>query len=306
MSVASVLEGKAAAALNIINAGNISGAERLLKEVLAADPEHARANTLMSVVLLRLGKPQAAIEQADVAIGLSPTADAFCFKSMALTRLGRHTCAIDAAEAAVSAAPRYGDAAFILGQALEASGRPIEAEAEFRRAVELAPGADLFRSALGRFLMHRNDLSGAERIAAELDPSSETEAALLLRGEIAFRRNRFKEARDFALWALSQNAKSRDALRLLAQVKTQQNLLLRLLSRASLMAAGGYSRYLFAIPLGFLFAALRLSKLWSWSTNIFCSLSVAIIVMLILYESGRKLFIELIVARELAVVKLRK
>jgi len=306
MSVPFAFEAKVSAARNLVDAGNISGAERLLNEVLAADPEHARANTLMSVVLLHLGKPQAAVQQADIAIGLSPTADAFCFKAMALTRLGRHTCAIDAAEAAVRTAPRHGDAAFVLGQALEASGRPIEAEAEFRRAVELAPGADFFRGALGRFLLRQNDISGAERIAAELDPRSAIEAALLLRGEVAFRRNRFTEARDFALWVLSQNAKSRDALRLLVQVRTHQNLFLRILSRASLMAAGSYSRYLFAIPLGFLLGALRLSKLWPWSTNLVCILSATVIVILVLYESGRKLFVELVVARELAVVKLRK
>jgi len=306
MSVPFAFEAKVSAARNLVDAGNISGAERLLNEVLAADPEHARANTLMSVVLLHLGKPQAAVQQADIAIGLSPTADAFCFKAMALTRLGRHTCAIDAAEAAVRTAPRHGDAAFVLGQALEASGRPIEAEAEFRRAVELAPGADFFRGALGRFLLRQNDLSGATRIAAELDPSSETEAALLLRGEIAFRLNRFKEARDFALWVLSQNARSQDGLRLLVQVKTYQNLFLRFLSRASVMAAGRKSRFLVMIPLVFIFLALRLSKLWEYSTYILCIMCAFVMATLVFYEAGRKIFIEIVVARELDVVKLRE
>jgi tetratricopeptide (TPR) repeat protein len=287
MSVAAALAGQASAALKLINAGNISGAERLLKEVLAADPQNARANALMSIVLLRLGKAQAAVQQADVAIGLAPTADAFCFKAMALNALRQYSRAIEAAEAGVQAAPAYGVASFTLGQALENAGRAPEAEAAFRRAIELAPASVNFRGGLGLFLLRKGDLSGAERVAADVDPSSDAEAALLLHGEIALRRGKLKEARDFALWALSRNATSPAALKLLVQTKAGRSLGLGLWWSGSMMLTTSppWLRFTIVIclfaawiaPLTPLFASYR-------------SLNILVFVVLLYLSSCKKIF----------------
>lgn len=225
---------RAAAAARLLDAGNLSGAERLLREALAADPEHPRAHALMALLLFHRGEPWQALRQADIAIGLQPTADAFRFKALALIRLNRRDASIEAAEAAIRADPQCARAASVLGSALENANRMKEAGAAFQRAADLDPGSDVFRAGLGRFLLRRRDVAGAERVAAELDPGSDADAAQLLLGELALVRRRPQEARDRALWLLSQNATNPAALRLLTQAKASQHAFLGLWWRYSM------------------------------------------------------------------------
>ncbi|HEX4196166.1 MAG TPA: tetratricopeptide repeat protein [Caulobacteraceae bacterium] len=237
MSGAAEAAAMASAAGRLIDAGNISGAERLLKQALAADPESARAHALMALVLYQGGKWPAAVRQADVSLGLEPTADAFRFKSLALLKLRQYGRAIEAAQAGVRTAPSLGMPAFALAVALENAGRFAEAQAQFRRAVELDPGSEAFRADLGRFLLRRGDVAGAEQIAAGLPPGADSVGALLLRGELALLRGRPGEARDFALWVLARDAVSQPALRLLVQVKASQSRLMGLWWRYTMFLA---------------------------------------------------------------------
>jgi tetratricopeptide (TPR) repeat protein len=139
MSDAQPVQIKVAAAARLIDAGNALGAERFLAEALAMDPEHPRANALMALALYRRHRFAASIQQADVAIGLSPTADALRFKALALIGQNRFKFAVEVAEAAVRAAPEDELASLVLGIALENAKRPRQAEAAFRRAVALIP-----------------------------------------------------------------------------------------------------------------------------------------------------------------------
>jgi predicted Zn-dependent protease len=301
MSLTSTSTAKASAAVRLINAGNISGAERLVKELLATDPEDAHANALMALVLLRQGKPQAAVEQADIALGLDPTADAFRFKAVALLRLKQYGRAIEAAEAGVRAGPAYGYAAFTLAEALDNANRPMEAEAAYRRAVALEPGSDVFRGALGRFLLRRRDLNGAEGVAAEIDPNSEAEAALLLRGDLALYRGKPVEARDVALWALSNNATSQAALSLLVRVKARQSLGLGLWWRYSMFFAVRPRWVRIPILVTVFIAMGVLSNIFDIPSS-----SFFIFYMPIIYSLACKFIFARMVASELKTVRLRK
>jgi Flp pilus assembly protein TadD len=221
-------ETKISAAAKLINAGSLSSAERLLKDVLAIEPDHARGHALMALILYRRDRPAAAVRQADVAIGLDPTEEAFRFKALALIKLGRQNSAMDAAAAAARAAPLSGSAASVQAIAFESARRPAEAEAAFRRAVSLDPASLSVRASLGRFLLRRGDRRGAERVAQDLPPDADAEVAILLRGELALASGKGLDARDCALMVLRQDATNRAALRLLTQVKASQSPLLGL------------------------------------------------------------------------------
>jgi tetratricopeptide (TPR) repeat protein len=227
----------AAAATRLLNIGNLSGAERLLKEALAADPEHPRAHALMALLFYHRGQLWQAVRQAEVAIGLQPSSEAFRFKALALIKLKRGKAAIEAAEAAIRADPQCAMAMTVLASALENAKRLKDAKTAFQRAVELEPGSDVFRANFGRFLLRRRDVGGAERVAAELDPASDADVAQLLLGELALVRRRPQEARDRALWLLSRNATDPAALRLLTQVKASQSAFLGLWWRYAMFLA---------------------------------------------------------------------
>jgi Tfp pilus assembly protein PilF len=292
MTIAWAATAKAAAATQLLNAGNLSGAERLLKDALATDPEHPQANALMALLLLRRGQLSQALQQADVAIGLSPTSEAFRFKALALIRLKRLKAAIEAAEAAVRSDPQSALAAFVLASGLENAKRIKEAQAAFQRAVDLEPGSDVFRASLGRFLLRRRDVAGAERVAAELDPGSDADAAQLLLGELALVRRRPQEARDRALWVLSRNATDPAALRLLTQVKASESAFLGLWWR--------YSMFIALRPLWLrLIVLLPIIFILTIATSGFAWLFLAYLGV------GRRVF-KRMVADELKTVRLRK
>ncbi len=228
-------DGRLSTAARLIDAASLHTAEKQVREVLATDPEHPRAHALMALILYRRGRHGAALREADVSIGLEPTEDAFRFKALALIGLGRRRQAIDAADAAARIAPTSARAALTQAIALEADKHPVQAEAAYRRAAALEAGSAVFLGNLGRFLLRRGDLTSAEDIARQLDPTSDEDAALLLRGGVALARGRASEARDFALWVLKTNAANASALRLLLQAKASQSRMLGLWWRWSML-----------------------------------------------------------------------
>ena len=292
MNISDAATAKASAAAKLIDVGNLNGAERLLKDALSTNPEHPGANALMALVLYRRDRLTAALHQADIAIGLAPTADAFRFKALALIKLKRRKASIEAAKAAVRAGPQSGSAALVLGAALENAKRPTEAEAAYRRALELAPGSDVFRGNLGCFLLRQSNVAGAERVAAELNPNADADAALLLRGNLALVRGRPEEAREFALWMLSRNATDPAALHLLTQVKASQNLFLGLWWRYSMFIAMKPAWLRFAVMIPFIIVQSRVVK------------GAGLLLIAYLFASSWQF--SRMVAHELRVVKLRR
>lgn len=222
---------------SLYGAGNFAGAERLLRQALREDPELALAHGLLSLALYRQHKGLPALDAAKAAIAITPDAFGFRVKTLALMQLGRKDDALEAALAAVAADPMDQRAILLLAMALEDKKKLKEAEAMFRRGVAIGPDPLELRADLGCFLLRRNRLVEAEAEAATLDSASEDQSALLLRGEIAIRRGRAEEARDFALWILSLDATSVGAQQLLAKVRASQSRLLGFWWRYSMFMA---------------------------------------------------------------------
>ena len=222
------------AARSLFNAGNYTGAERLLRQALAADPEHAAAHVMMSLVQYQCDRPHDALESAEAALALVPTADAFRAKALALTMLNRRKDAVAAATAAVAADPIDEFATLVLAMTFERAKKLRPAEAAYRRALQLAPGNAALRADFGLFLLRRGRLGDAEREATAIDTGSDRSAVLLLRAKLALFRGRTREARDIVLWLLANDAANPAALELLMQIKASESRLLGFWWRYSL------------------------------------------------------------------------
>ena len=121
----------------------LSKATGQIREVLAIDPEHARAHTSLGVALECRG---------DLAGAKS------------------------AYRAATTADPQDAKPHFTLGNVLEARGNLAGAEAAFRTAITLEPQLAMAHGNLGNILMERGDWAGAEayRAALAADPQLAT------------------------------------------------------------------------------------------------------------------------------------
>ena len=112
---------------------------------------------------------------------------------------------------------------------LRQRGDFVGAEAALRRGVELAPRSAYTLVHLGYFLVNRKRIKDAVVVADDAGRAAPDDfGVMLLRGDVALRLGRADEARDFALWALSQRATNRDAIRLLVSVKAHKSWLLGL------------------------------------------------------------------------------
>jgi len=212
----------------LFQSGSHLAAERVFSETLALDPMHDLAHALRALSLCNLGRHRDALEEAETALRIKPGPDAFRARALALIELRRPSEAVDAAQEAVALAPASGVVAYTLAWALESARQSVKAGDYYKRATELSPENTMFRAEYARFLIRQWRIDEAEAIAAEIGQDVEINAVALLRGEIALRRGRLDEAREFALWVLSRNARSRQAIILLTVTTAKQKPLLRL------------------------------------------------------------------------------
>ena len=123
--------------------GDLSAARDELAAILAADPEHAEAHSLMGFVLGQQGQLPAALPHLERAVALRP---------------------------------QSADARYNLGAALWYSGARERAVAQFRESVSLDPASGTSHAFLGTALRERGDLAGAraslQRAIALLPPSA--------------------------------------------------------------------------------------------------------------------------------------
>jgi Flp pilus assembly protein TadD len=128
-------------ASDLHRAGRLPEAEKLCRQVLAAQPDRADAWNLLGILFHTAGRP-----------------------AMAADLIGR----------AVAAAPTVAEYHSNLGNVLRAAGRLDEAIAAYRDALAIQPGAAAVHSNLGAALVARGDVGqGIEgyRTAIGLDPS---------------------------------------------------------------------------------------------------------------------------------------
>ena len=152
-----------AAAITHLRAGRLLDAERQLRAICAANPNHARAFHLAGVVAHQLRRNDAAI-LLDRAVSIDPRlAEAHNDRGAVLAANGAFPQALDSFEQAVKLRPDYVEARNNLARALQALGRPAEAAAQFERVLKASPGSPPAHVQLAAALEAAGDVARAEQ-----------------------------------------------------------------------------------------------------------------------------------------------
>lgn len=162
------LDRQVARAIEAHQAGRLGEAEKLYREVLAANPSHAAALHGLGVVALQAGHFAPAAELFGRAAAVTDSEPAVLNNwGIALARLGRPLEARHRFEAALANQPRFADALVNLGHALADLGETEAALARLRTAVEVAPDSIEARCGAGRVLLALRRPAAAEAVLRE-------------------------------------------------------------------------------------------------------------------------------------------
>lgn len=183
-------------ALKHHQAGRLTEAEVLYRQILQAAPRHADARHLLGVIAYQAGQPKAAVELIRQALAISPdTPDyyvnlgealrssgeaeaaldayraalsrqpqnvaAWCNLGIALLALGRHRESIEASAQALELKPDHVNARANLASALQESGRYADAVRHYRAALQLSPEHLTLRVSLAHALLAAEDYAAA-------------------------------------------------------------------------------------------------------------------------------------------------
>ena len=155
-------------------AGRLADAERVYRQILAQQPDHADALHLLGVLVGQRGQLDAAVELIRRAIAICST-DAFYYGNLGNTLkiAGQLDQAIASYRHAIRIKPDYADAHHNLGVALRLKGQLDEAIAASRQAIRLRPDFADAHSNLGSTLrdMGQHDQAiASHRRAVQLKP----------------------------------------------------------------------------------------------------------------------------------------
>jgi protein O-GlcNAc transferase len=151
-----------ALAVRYHQAGHLQAAERIYRQILAADPNEASAWHLLGVLNAQLGRHQPGVEYIQRALTLNPgCVEAHFDLGNALMDQGKLDTAAACYRRAIGLKPDYVEAHVNLGLALHAQGTPDEAVACHRRALELKPDYALAHNSLGLALQAQGKLDEA-------------------------------------------------------------------------------------------------------------------------------------------------
>ena len=152
----------AARAVQLHQSGKLNQAEKLYREFLARDPNHATALHLLGVCLYQRGRIEEALpffERSVTLDGLDP--GVHINHALALSAAGLHDRARQSSERAVALNPGYAGAQNSLGAAYHRAGDYALAEACFRKAVALKPDYAEALANLGLCEIERGDNDAA-------------------------------------------------------------------------------------------------------------------------------------------------
>jgi predicted O-linked N-acetylglucosamine transferase (SPINDLY family) len=122
-------------ALKLHHAGRLAEAEKLYRQILADQPEHAEAMHHLGVLAHQVGRIDAGVELIRRAISLRPSyTSAYCNLGKILNENGQTDEAAAACRQALTLHPKLPEALNNLGIALTSTGRIDEAIAAFRQA----------------------------------------------------------------------------------------------------------------------------------------------------------------------------
>ncbi len=152
-------------ALQHHQAGRLTQAESLYRQVLAQQPENADALHLLGVIARQVGRNDIAVDLIGQAIALEPNFPEACSSlGNALRDIGRLDEAIAAYRQAIALKPRYPEAHSNLGMTLKARGSLADAITAFRQAIAVRPNLPEAHNNLGNALREIGQLG--EAIAA--------------------------------------------------------------------------------------------------------------------------------------------
>jgi tetratricopeptide (TPR) repeat protein len=151
-----------AAALRHHQAGRLSDAERLYRQILAGDPRHADSLHLLGVLASQMRRHDEATDLINQAIAISPGAAAYHFNlGNVLRSQGRPDEAIACYRRALALQPAFPGAHYQLGNILGELGRHDDAIVCYRSAITLKPDNPLVHNNLGVALKELGDLDDA-------------------------------------------------------------------------------------------------------------------------------------------------
>ncbi len=181
-------------AVTLHEAGRLSEAEGIYRNILAVDPKHVSSLHLLGVIALQVGRHDVAVDLIGQAITANKrNADFHNNIGVALRALGRLDEAIDHFRRALKLKPDYADAHNNLGLGLKDQGQLEEAEGRYRRALSIWPDHAEARNNLGIVLAEQGKFGEAEaeyRQAMTLksgfaDPHNNLGLALMWQGRLA-------------------------------------------------------------------------------------------------------------------------
>jgi tetratricopeptide (TPR) repeat protein len=129
-----------AAALEHFQAGRLSEAEALCKQVLSQSPDNARAYHYLGAIAYRRGDHNSAIHFSQEALNLRPNYPAAHYNlGLALEAQGSYAAAMTCYQRAVEKEPRFAEPQNNLGNLYKKQQQWEQAAASYRRALELRP-----------------------------------------------------------------------------------------------------------------------------------------------------------------------
>jgi tetratricopeptide (TPR) repeat protein len=144
------------------SAGRFAEAERILRQILQMQPQHAHALHLLGVVAWQAGRPDMALQLIGQAVALEPTAALFHSNLAEMNRQqGRVEEAIRHGEQAVALDASMASAHSNLGIAYYDARRYEEAQARHQKALALSPHLLQSLNNLGSIARARKDLKAA-------------------------------------------------------------------------------------------------------------------------------------------------
>lgn len=161
-SAAPTVQSLFAAALRHHQAGRLSEAEQIYRQLLAAYPGHSDSLHLLGVIACQAGRQDIALDLIRQAIAISPEIALYHSNlGSMLQELGRPDEALECYRRALYLDPDFPEAYYNLGSALQRQGCLDEAAACYRRALELKPAYPEACLGLGTMLKEQGRLEEA-------------------------------------------------------------------------------------------------------------------------------------------------
>jgi Flp pilus assembly protein TadD/2-polyprenyl-3-methyl-5-hydroxy-6-metoxy-1,4-benzoquinol methylase len=205
-------------------AGHRSDAERMYRDVLAAEPRNAAALHLLGALMQQSGRGDEAISLIRQAVAIEPHNPDYLYNLGAILNSAGHSReATEPLSRAIALKPRYAEAHFELGSAFARAGQLDRAEKSLRHALELQPGNAAAMNNLGRVLRTMNRFDAAVEVwqrAVALQPN--LAIAQLNIGMMRHEQGRLSDAEESLRRALAIDADHSEAAQMLAFVLIEQ------------------------------------------------------------------------------------